>query len=155
MPLETLSQCTLSCECPCASSRRPSWRPNKIAVDVRALHGPNKEKYMQQTPFLCLRALMLSFAEKIFVHHGSKTVFQLDAAADNRGTGNLGRSMDSMSNPNSVHDCIMVTRTAWQAAGTDLEIDGMLYLMGNQHFFSENRKFSEIFSEFLKIFQKF
>ena len=26
---------------------------------------------------------------------------------------------------------------------------------GNQHFFSENRKFSENFSEFLKIFQKF
>ena len=103
--------------------------PNKIAVDVHALHGPKKEKYMQQTPFLCLRSLMLSFAEKIFVHHGSKTAFQLDAAADNRGTGNLERSMDSMSNPNSVHDCIMVTRTAWQAAGTDLETDGMLYLM--------------------------
>ena len=103
--------------------------PNKIAVDVQALHGPNKEKYMQQTPFLCLRSLMLSFAEKIFVPHGSKTAFQLDAAADNRGTGNLERSMDSMSNPNSVHDCIMVTRTAWQAAGTDLETDGMLYLM--------------------------
>ena len=43
--------------------------PNKIAVDV---HGPNNEKYMQQTPFLCSRSLVLSFAHEIFVLYGFK-----------------------------------------------------------------------------------
>ena len=100
--------------------------PNKIAVDVQ---GSNDETYVQQTPFLCLRSLVLSFSHEIFVHYGFKLALQLDAAADNRGCGNLERSMDALSNPNSVHDCIMVTRTAWQAVETDLETDGMLNLL--------------------------
>jgi hypothetical protein len=37
--------------------------------------------------------------------------------------------MDSLSNPNSVYDCIMVKRTAWQAVETGLETDGMLNLL--------------------------
>ena len=100
--------------------------PNKIAVDVVTV---NKEKYVQQSPFLCLRSLVLSFAHHIFTRFGYKLAIQLDAAADNRDCGNLQRSMDSMSNPNSMHECIMVTRSVCPAVEADLKTDGMLDIL--------------------------
>ncbi len=50
-----------------------------------------------------------------FLHYVFKLALQLDAAADNRGTGELQQSMDSLSNPNSMHEFITVTRRVWPA----------------------------------------
>jgi hypothetical protein len=100
--------------------------PNKIAVDVVKSNG---EKYVQQSPFLCLRSLVLSFAHHIFKYFGHKLVFVLDAAADNRGCGNLQRSMDSLSGRRSMHECIMITRNVGSAVEADLKTDGMLDIL--------------------------
>ena len=101
--------------------------PNKIAVDV--VNTKTGAKYLQQSPFLCSRSLVLSFAHTIFLRYGFKLAFQLDAAADNRGTGELQRSMDSLSNPNSMHECITVTRRVWPATEEDLQKDGFLNVL--------------------------
>ena len=47
---------------------------------------------------------------------GTKWVYSL-----NRGTGNLQRSMDLLSNPNSLHKCLAVTRNVWPAVEEDLQ----------------------------------
>ena len=101
--------------------------PNKIAVDV--VNTKTGAKYLQQSPFLCSRSLALSFVHTIFLRYGFKLAFQLDAAADNRGTGELQRSMDSLSNPNSMHECITVTRRVWPATEKDLQTDGFLNVL--------------------------
>ncbi len=45
------------------------------------------------------------------------------------GCGNWQRSMDVLSNPNYMHECIVVTRTAFPTVETDLQTDGMLNLL--------------------------
>ena len=101
--------------------------PNKIALDV--VNSEAGGTYIQQSPFLCLRALYLSFMGDAFEKHGEKLAFVLDAAADNRGTGALQRAMDAMSSPNSMHDCITGTKSACPAVEEDLQRDGMLLLL--------------------------
>ena len=87
--------------------------PNKIASDVKDRDG---NSYTLVTPQIFGTMATLANMDCVYARFSNKVTGASDAAADNRGQGNLKRAMDAMCSQGSILYSATVDRSMWADA---------------------------------------
>ena len=95
---------------------------NKVASDVKDKDG-NMHKVV--TPLAFGVMATLANMDEVIALMGHKVTGAFDAAADNRGKGDLQRGMDAMCSENSVLHSATVSRTVWADARDSIHKVGL------------------------------